>query len=153
MERERAKYAYECVESIASEYSHLKKNYKSYVRKLPALIKANGLAGAIAFVFSKKDNDKSKSDYAYKLIYEQSQSWLMEKSSLGKLLFKNGYDQTVKNHVQPEANQVQDDKRFIENIINLDIESYRLATTELLALYKWMARFAEGMLGGDEKDG
>lgn len=47
--------------------------YTSYIKKLPMLIKVNGLAAALAFVKSKM---KPKNEYS--LIYEQISQWLRE---------------------------------------------------------------------------
>ena len=132
IERQRSRYAYECVENVANNHPYIKENYKAYVRKIPMLIKVNGLGGALAFVYSKKKEKTDDAGYAYHLIYDQTDKWL------------KGYH--IKN-IFPQVNA-----ELVKKIINLESDKYRVVNTELLALYKWMGRFAEGMLKGDEKD-
>jgi CRISPR-associated protein Cmr5 len=57
IEQGRASFAYECANGIAKqqkEKSKLAKEYKSYAKKIPMLIKTNGLGATFAFVLSKK---------------------------------------------------------------------------------------------------
>lgn len=131
IERQRAAYAYKCVEMVAknSENINIRDNYKAYVKKLPALIKANGLAGTMAFVYSKKEASAGIGE-AYSLIYRQTEDWLKE------------------SHIKKILNQ-EKSTELVQKIINLETENYRVVTRELLALYKWMGRFAQGMIKGD----
>jgi CRISPR-associated protein Cmr5 len=128
IEQGRAAYAY----SYASEGSKLtkKKEYKSYARKIPTLIKTNGLGATLAFIASKKDEDRSKGGYAYKVIYDQISQWLAHKGFLP---------------------QQDDDLAF--RVSSLDSPAYRAVTGEVLALFKWLTRFAAALIEGeaDEK--
>ena len=65
---------------------------------------------------------KKKEGNAYELIYNQIQEWL-------------------------KAN-----KDLVEWIINQDSQEYRATTNEVLALFNWLKRFADGMIE-DKKDG
>ncbi len=66
LEHGRAQFAYEC----AKEGSKIekRKEYKSYVKKIPMLIKTNGLGAALAFMLSKGGT--------YEFIGEQVLEWL-----------------------------------------------------------------------------
>jgi len=127
LEQGRAKFAYACV--LESSKIDKKKEYKSYVRKIPILIKTNGLGPTFAFIKSKRNNDKSKPGYAYHLIYEQTKQWLKkdEKSLL----------------------TINKDDDLVEKIISLDSPAYRALTNEVLAFFNWLSRLVEGMIEGE----
>ena len=122
LENGRAEFAYKCAE----EGSKLpkKKEYKSYVKKIPMLIKTNGLGATVAFIFSKRKNDKGDT---YNLIYKQISDW-----------FKN-----EKNPFKFEFSELTKD------ICDINSQEYRAITTETLALFTWLRRFAEGLIQGD----
>jgi CRISPR-associated protein Cmr5 len=61
---------------------------------------------------------------AYNLIYNQTNEWLKK-----------------------------DDKNdLIDWIINLESSEYRAVTNEVLALFNWLKRFADGMIEGEDND-
>ncbi len=72
IEQGRAKFAYDSVNEIAQDANaDLKKKYKSGAKKLPVLIKTNGLAQALAFINNRDDGNEK----LYGMIYE----WLNHK--------------------------------------------------------------------------
>lgn len=72
VEQGRAKFAYDQVKDVAvnANPEDLKKKYKSGAKKLPVLIKTNGLAQALAYI-QNRDN--------YPRLYGQIASWLRTK--------------------------------------------------------------------------
>ena len=72
VEQGRAKFAYDQVKKVAIDTNpeDLKKKYKSGAKKLPVLIKTNGLAQALAYI-QNRDN--------YPRLYGQIASWLRTK--------------------------------------------------------------------------
>src|SRR4030066_1879643 len=110
LEQGRAKFAYDC--AFAGSKEIRKKEYKSYVKKVPMLIKTNGLGETFAFINSKKNTDKSKPGYAYLLIYNQTAEWLRK-------------DEKIKQN---------DD--LLEKIISMDSFEYRAVTNEVIAYFK-----------------
>ena len=126
IEQGRASYAYSC----AKKGSRLErcKEYKSYVRKIPTLVRTNGLGATLAFVASKKRENPSEKGYAYKVIYDQIRQWLVTQGFL------------------------RDDQELEEAIIGLNSPEYRLITREVLSLFKWLARFAEALIEGESDD-
>ena len=71
MAKMRAEFAYAAVRNFVNGANEQnRKEYKSYVKKLPALIQTNGLSATLAFMFSKGGT--------YKSIYNQMNSWLQE---------------------------------------------------------------------------
>jgi CRISPR-associated protein Cmr5 len=115
----RASVAY----GFAQEASN-REEYKSYVKKIPMMIKTNGLGATMSFIYSKKDKA------TYGQIYKQIESWF------------NNEDNP---HCLPQGD-------FMNTIIELDSKQYRLVTTEILALFTWLRRFAEG-LAKESKNG
>ncbi len=100
------------------------KEYKPHVKKIPMLIKTNGLGATIAFMFSKKK------DYAYTLINQQISEWFSNADNPHRLEFTD----------------------FQKKILSLDSKEYRIVTAEVMALFTWLRRFAEGLAkdGGNE---
>jgi CRISPR-associated protein Cmr5 len=129
LEQGRAYFAYEQVQSVAGE--RYDKEYKAYVKKIPMLIKTNGLGAAIAFVDAKSKGKVNNSKLAYEAIYEQITEWLKKDE---KLLV----DLSEKN--------------LTEAIVLLESRNYRAVTVEVLALFNWLRRFAEALIEGEAKD-
>lgn len=128
LEQGRAKFAYDKVfNEVVKKKVKKDKEYKSYVRKIPALIKTNGLGETFAFINAKKTTDEEKSGYAYYLIYAHTTQWL-------------------------KAKKLLPNEDLIGWIISLDSAEYRIATNEVLSFFKWLSRFAEGMIEGDIDD-
>jgi CRISPR-associated protein Cmr5 len=126
LERERARFAYEKVKETINEIDNSfedkdkkernKKDYRSYLKKIPTYIQTNGLAATCAFIFSKKEKS-----VIYGKIYNQIDRWLKDL-------------------------EMKDETELIEWVVELDSPTYRRATKEIIALLMWMGRFAEGMV-------
>ena len=160
-ELDRAKFAYECVKDAAealkgkelvfenlndakrynlkeNKYFKTSKYYKSYVKKVPTLIQVNGLAGTFAFIYSKMTKNKDNKEKGtienpygdWDLIYFQTWKWL---------------NKNYKSH--------EKDKELVEWIVNIENPKlYKAITVEVLALFSWLKRFAEGMIEGEENN-
>lgn len=129
IEENRASEAFKCIsERINCENidKDKLKEYKSYIKKLPMLVKVNGLGSALAFVYSKKIKKDS-----YGWLYDDIKGWL----TMSPYLFY------INNKFKGE---------LVENIINLDSQDYKAVTKEVLAFLNWLKRFAEGSIEGDE---
>jgi CRISPR-associated protein Cmr5 len=75
IEQGRAKFAYDRVnEIVQNPNGDLKKKYKSGAKKLPVLIKTNGLGQALAFI-KNRDN--------FPNLYDQIATWLRSKGLIG----------------------------------------------------------------------
>lgn len=148
LEQGRAKFAYECAlegRNISSKIQirtewYKDSKYKSYVKKVPALIKTNGLGSTFAFIKSKGQKGKDGKNpgmennpkNAYDLIYEQTSKWFREDEK--RLL------------------EMNDDNDLIEIIISLDSLVYRAATNEVIAFFNWLIRFADGLIKEDTEN-
>jgi len=132
LEQKRAKKAWDQVNEIVEESRTRKKlgeNYRSLVRKAPAMIKTNGLGQTLAFLLSKaKEGGASAEDRLYKHL----EAWLLgEEAPLPR---PSG---GVKSSL-------------MEQVMALDSALYRQYTREALTYLGWLKRFAEARL---KKDG
>lgn len=123
LEQGRAKFAYDCVNEIVQNSDEdLKKKYKSGAKKLPVLIKTNGLGQTLAFI-NQRDDGNIK-------LYGMIGEWLHCK----KLV---------------ELNRNVD---LVNAVINKPSNEYRRITTETLALLNWVRRFVDGLMKDVEDD-
>lgn len=76
-EQEMASLAYNCIKKIKSE--SFKKDYKSLVRRLPAMISNNGLLTTVAFL-------KSKGKKQHEVVLDHLSKWLMKDNKEEDLL-------------------------------------------------------------------
>ncbi len=114
LEQGRAEYAYECAQHGMNGNQNKPDEYKSYAKKIPMLIKTNGLGATLVFMKSKGGT--------YNLLLNQTQVWLAQNPLFG----------------------IESDD-LIQKIISMDSPEYRAVTIEVLALYSWLRRFAEGL--------
>jgi CRISPR-associated protein Cmr5 len=126
IENGRAKFAFDCAEKASTK--PFKGEYKPYVKKMPMLIKTNGLGSALAFIFS-----KSGSNAAYSALGNDLREWL-KKSPLELSAISN-------------CNNL---KELVAAVTQLNSTEYRLVTAELMAFLNWLRRFADGLIQGEE---
>ena len=128
LEQGRAAHAYEYAE--AGSKLDKAKEYKSYVKKMPMLIKTNGLGAAIAFAFAKgakAGNSDSKNPWG--LLYLQIETWLKHNNVIE---FNNN--------------------GLAKKLTEISSSDYRAATVEVLALLNWMKRFADALIEGESQE-
>ena len=114
---------------ILKYYEQYGKDYKSYAKKIPMLIKNNGLGATLAFIFS-----KAKDGNAYELLYRQIEKWL--------------------DGSKWKFNSSPNGENLVAWIISLPSTDYRAVTIEVLAFLNWLKRFVDGLIEGeDEGDG
>lgn len=128
IEFNRASFAFECAEDAKK---NKKTEYRSYVKRLPMLIKTNGLAASFAFMFSKKnpkkDNIYQQDDYL--LIGQHICKWLMQDPKS-----------------KPHLTGIADFEGLVSKVTQLDSVSYRAVTGEVIAFLNWLRRYADGLL-------
>lgn len=122
IENGRAAFAFEKVKGfVQSHPEKTNKEYRSYVKKLPAMIQVNGIGQSMAFCYAKGG--------VYADIYKQIEEWVQQQEAA--LMRK--YDPKGKGE-------------FVETIVNMSSNDYRLITSEVIAYLNWMRRFADGMI-------
>lgn len=137
IEQGRADFAYKKVQDAIGTLSGKQaKEYKAYVKKIPMMIKTNGLGATFAFMLSKGKyfDIQNRKFNAYGLIYAQVDEWFT--SHRAYLLGDN---------------QVDGDS-LANKFVSLNSAPYRAATVEVLALFNWLRRFAEGLIEGNADD-
>lgn len=123
LEQGRAKFAYDSVNEIDQDANaDLKKKYKSGAKKLPLLIKTNGLGQTLAFI----NNRDSGNEKLYGMIGE----WLNHKQLV-----------TLDGGIN-----------LVDAVINKPSNEYRQITTETLALLNWVRRFVDGLMKDVEEE-
>lgn len=127
IEQGRAAKAYEFAEQGA--IMDKKKDYKSYVKKMPMLIKTNGLGASLSFAFAKgSKNGIPQPDKAWGKLYIQLEQWL--KTDSKKLI-------------------EFEDNRLTQKLMSTDSATYRAVTVEILALLNWQRRFVDALIEGE----
>lgn len=129
LEQARAKFAYEKAKAISDAGGKKAKEYKSYAKKLPMMIKTNGLGASLSFALSKSKN-KEGNKTAWGILYDDLDSWLRLPHKIWLL------------GVNPPTD-------LSDSAINLDSQEYRALTVEVLAFLNWLRRFAEGLIEGE----
>ncbi len=117
LENNRAKFAFEMVKKVSEK----KDEYKSWAKKIPVLIKTNGLGQTLAFM---KARDKKETN----LMLDQIKEWLVSRGELSN----------------------SDD--ILEKVTEIDSTIYRRWSREVISLFNWLRRFAEGYLNKNKKD-
>jgi len=131
--KERSRFAYGCVQSFVNSNNNdeKQKKYKGYIRSTPMKVLTNGLGATFAFIYSKR----LKSDgEIYNQINAHIYDWLQKEYN--KHLIKLDDKKT------PEEKS----KELTDKIIHLNSLEYRAVTNEVLALFNWLKRFADGMI-------
>lgn len=120
--RDRAMQSYLNIESFKkSETKENQEKMKSYCRKLPSMLKVNGLIETLVYLKS-----KSKGKEGEKTIYGVLEEWLEE---CLKMTFK----------------ELESDKLVLK-IAAADLKNYRNYTEELMNISIWYKRHAEALL-------
>ena len=134
LEQQRASKAWDRVSGfvdVVGPLSRSAQDYRSVIRKIPAMIGMNGFGQTLAFLLSKEGQDarglapKKAEGKAYKDMEE----WLLSAGS-------------------PVAWNT-DLGTLIERIVTEDSVVYHQATQEALAYVVWLKRFAEALVGKD----
>ena len=127
IEEGRAIFAYNCVENVYNNSSNkIAKEYKSYAKKIPTMIQNNGLGPTLSFIYS-KGSEKEKNKNAYSILYENISDRLKSE----------------------EVGLLDADGNLIKSILKMDSVSYREVSIEILSLFSWLRRFADGMIEGE----
>lgn len=131
---ERAQFAHSEVSKIYQE--RYAGEFKAYVKKLPMLIRTNGLAAAYAFAWSKSetdkpDNKKSERANAWIKIAGITRKWLTQKTA-------------IINSDSTEA--------MYQDMLKLSVQDYRWCIHEIFALFTWLKRYADAMIEKEESD-
>jgi CRISPR-associated protein Cmr5 len=116
LEQGRADFAFK---SAVTGYNSHQKEYAPAVKKLPMMIKTNGLGATLAFMFSKGKTLGT--------ILKNIEDWVNNADNLKtQLILKN-----------------TDGGTLVQKVLNLNSSEYRIVTTEVMAYLNWVRRFAD----------
>lgn len=125
IEQGRADAAFKAVKDFVSKNKALSE-YRSYSKKIPMLIKTNGLAATFAFMNTKNEDD------AHIAIGNELISWLRTTDSTLDVKLNEGKSKKLNG--------------IIEYLLSTSSDNYRVLTSETFAYMNWHRRFAEGMI-------
>jgi CRISPR-associated protein Cmr5 len=134
LEQQRARVAWTRVSEFvdaAGSSSKSTQDYRSVVRKIPAMIGMNGFGQTLAFLLSKEGQDARRLEpkKAEGRAYKNMENWLLSAAS----------------PVAWDTNK----ETLIERVVEEDSVVYRQATQEALSYVVWLKRFAEALVGKD----
>ena len=130
IEQQRAAYALQEIHRLA-ETDVKRSELRSYSSALPAMIHTNGLGQALAFCRAK---GQGNSGTAYRKLYRLLSGWLTQDG-------------------QPLASlEAAGERDALTQLTRVDLEHYRVAQVEALALMEWVRKFAIAFLVDPEPD-
>jgi CRISPR-associated protein Cmr5 len=121
LDRQRADIAWQNIQAVKTQ--KYKGKYGTLARKMPTLIQTNGLAQTLAFLKSK---GKGQEDNHHTTACNHISNWFCTRFN-----WKNNTD-------------------LLNQILNMDSQTYRLATSEALSFLQWLKRFAEAELPSED---
>jgi CRISPR-associated protein Cmr5 len=133
IEQRRAAFALEGIQKAlekaeGGKYKH--SQVKSFSRRFPSMVQANGFGQAVAFFYSKRHDHE-----AYGIIYQLVEDWLTQDGQVYA---------AARNAPEP---------RLLHAITQGDQRAYRLATAETQALMIWVKKFAQGLILAEADSG
>ncbi len=129
--QKRAEYALGKVLSYLKNLNtNEKKEFKSFVSGLPAMILQNGFGLTMAFLLSKQTKQKEA--------FDQIKEWLIRYSDLTKPIFQN-------------LEKKEDNTEFLKYINKIEQKEYRMVQQEALSLLEWIKRYAAAFVLDEEE--
>ncbi|PRR79327.1 type III-B CRISPR module-associated protein Cmr5 [Clostridium luticellarii] len=152
-----AQFALECVLSVTedadkdtaesegkkeSQQNHgeekTQEKYKTLAKKIPVMVQKNGLMNTLAFIFSKHDKEE------YEKVFDQIREWSIKNPRTEDIEVLKNLNINVKN-----------DKYigYLKAVYGLSPKEYRLLTKEIIILFSWIKRFADGSIESENIEG
>ena len=155
LEKERAEYAYGCVEKFLEKYNEYK-NTDKQIKDQNIKCKENR-ENELCKKLNELKNYKSSSEY--KSYVKKIPSYIQTNGLSATFAFmysKKGTYEVIYNQIKNwliKRNFNIKDEELVKWIISQNSKEYKLVTKEVMALFLWLRRFAEGMIEKDDKDG
>lgn len=150
LEQGRAAFAYECANKQAVKQANnqtdkktFAEDYKQLVKKVPMLIKTNGLGATFAFLQSKS---KNMGDNEHTQILVDVAAWL--KQDIKKDLIYKKSEKEQGNDFDKKDKDLA--KLMVERTMGMESPEYRAITIEVLAFLNWLKRFSDGLIKKQE---
>jgi|GEM_PF-1055974 len=123
-EQATAQFAHDKVRQVGGQ-GEMPKEYKSHVRKLPMMVKQNGLIAALLFV------EKNRGKRAYELLGDHMTAWLT----------RTGND-------NPAPVAIPGTGPLPQRLTVLAVPDYIAVTRDAQRALLWLKRYSEAMIGG-----
>ena len=151
LEKERAEYAYECVEKdIWTPYINLKEELND------VKCDEENLSEEVKKKCNKLKKLRKQAD-EYKSYVKKIPSYIQTNGLSATFAFmysKKGTYEVIYKQIEDWLKQdFKIEGELVKWIISQNSKEYKLITKEVMALFLWLRRFAEGMIEKDDKDG
>lgn len=134
MDLQIAGFAHDCVREVLDlGRADLEKKYKTLSKKMPMLIRKNGLIGLIAFCCSKKSKE-------HLLILKHISEWCDQSPRLYEIQGKWDFTRACEKDCR------------IKDMSQIDSTSYRLLSREVMILFDWLKRVSDAMIEGESDE-
>jgi CRISPR type III-B/RAMP module-associated protein Cmr5 len=127
LEAERALYAFKSATTgnEKQKKSNNKFNYSAAVQEFPSMLRMNGLRATMAYYYSKGEQ--------HKCVFGQIREWFNKEEEPTRFMSAKVKTQTSK---KPE-------EFFMEILLKLTDDEYRIVQAEVLTLTNWLIRFVK----------
>lgn len=142
-----SKFALECVQKIDDNID--KSKYKTLVLKMSTLIRNNGFINTIVFNLSKIANNNKVNEHNE--VFKNIIMWSMDNYKL-RTIFVDARRKSIDEIYTSKLtynDYVNIIPKYIEIIAELNPVEYRLVSKEMINLFIWIKRFANGMIEGE----
>jgi CRISPR-associated protein Cmr5 len=151
LEKERAEYAYECVEKFLVKYAEYKE-IDNQIKEQNIKCKESR-ENELCKKLNELKNYKSSSEY--KSYVKKIPSYIQTNGLSATFAFmyskKGTYEviyKQIEDWLKQRGFEIKDE--LIKWIISRNSKDYKLVTKEVMALFLWLRRFAEGMIEKDK---
>lgn len=151
-----ASFAMECVKRGKEDKDIDNKKYKTLIKKMATLIQKNGFINTLVFVLSKSNIKKPKEEEIIKKQYNNKIlndiiKWNYENGKISDFIDLEKCKIDIDNIDNCSCKYGTDNiTKYIQVITELNQLQYRLLTKEMMSLFGWSKRFADGMIEGEE---
>lgn len=137
-----ASFAMRCVQDVINDEAIINRSeYKTLVKKMSTLIQKNGFIAAVVFNLSKNKTH-------HKRVLDNIIKWNIKNDKINCLMDLKKSN-IILGEIEKTCNN-RDVEWYIEQITKLNQANYRLITKEMMNLFGWIKRFADGMIEGEE---
>lgn len=138
-------FALGCVEKVVGK-TELERKYKTLVKKMSTLIQKNGYIGTLVFCYSKSQKNKEHEEVLKNIINWHKKNYKIKNY---KVKFEDENEREVRFMDINDTNF----QKYIKTITKVRQNEYMLVTKEMMILFGWMKRFADGMIEGEDENG
>ncbi|MDU1443028.1 MAG: type III-B CRISPR module-associated protein Cmr5 [Clostridium cochlearium] len=135
-----ARFAINCVEYAIDISNKVEpKKYKTLVKKMPTLIQKNGFINTLVFNLSKIDKTYHKEVLKNIVIWNKENLKIKDIKDYKKI-FQGINDE----YIEKDSSKLF--QNYIKWVTSLEQMEYRLVAKEMIILFSWIKRFADGMI-------